>query len=55
MVAMEQAYDQLKAPIVRVAGRDSPIPFANSLERGVWPGTDDVVAAIRRVFASRPD
>jgi pyruvate/2-oxoglutarate/acetoin dehydrogenase E1 component len=54
MVAMEQAYDQLKAPIVRVAGRDSPIPFANSLEGGVWPGTDDVVAAIRRVIAS-PD
>lgn len=54
MVAMEQAHGQLKAPIVRVAGRDSPIPFANSLEGGVWPGTDDVVAAIRRVVAS-PD
>jgi pyruvate/2-oxoglutarate/acetoin dehydrogenase E1 component len=51
MVAMERAYDRLKAPIVRVAGRDSPIPFANSLEGGVWPGTDDVVAAIRRVIA----
>ncbi len=52
MVAMERAYDRLKAPIVRVAGRDSPIPFANSLENGVWPGTEDVVAAIRRVVAS---
>ena len=39
MVAMEQAWDRLRAPIVRVAGRDSPIPFANSLENGVWPGT----------------
>lgn len=54
MVAMERAHDRLKAPIVRVAGRDSPIPFANSLESGVWPGTADVVAAIRRVVG-KPD
>lgn len=50
MVAIEQA-GSLKAPVVRVAGRDSPIPFANSLERGVWPDAQDVVAAIRRVMA----
>ena len=53
MVAMERAWDQLRAPVVRVAGRDSPVPFANSLENGVWPSTEDVVAAIRRVMAGR--
>jgi pyruvate/2-oxoglutarate/acetoin dehydrogenase E1 component len=53
MVAMEQAWDRLTAPIVRVAGRNSPIPFANSLENGVWPGTADVIAAIRSVAADR--
>jgi pyruvate/2-oxoglutarate/acetoin dehydrogenase E1 component len=47
MVAIEQAWDQLKAPVVRLAGRNSPIPFANSLENGVWPGTEDVVRAVR--------
>ena len=41
--------DHFKAPIVRVTGRNSPMPFANSLENGVWPGTEDVVAAIRQV------
>lgn len=51
MVAMEQAFDYLRAPIVRLAGRDSPIPFANSIEDGVWPSTDDVVKAIQRVLA----
>jgi pyruvate/2-oxoglutarate/acetoin dehydrogenase E1 component len=51
MVVMEQAFDQLQAPIVRVAGRNSPIPFANSLEKGVWPDTKDVVNAIRKVMA----
>ena len=54
MVAMEQAWDQLKAPVVRVAGRNSPVPFANSLENGVWPGTQDVIDAILRVMAPAP-
>ena len=50
MVAMEQAFDYLQAPIVRVTGRHSPIPFADSIEAGVWPDTDDVVKAIRKVM-----
>jgi pyruvate dehydrogenase E1 component beta subunit len=51
MVVMEQAFDYLQAPIVRVAGRNSSIPFADSIEKGVWPDTDDVVNAIRSVMA----
>lgn len=51
MVVMEQAFDYLQAPVVRVAGRNSPIPFADSIEHGVWPDTDDVIAAIRKVMA----
>ncbi len=50
MVVMEQAFDYLQAPIVRVTGRNTPIPFANSIENGVWPGTEDVIRAIRRVL-----
>lgn len=49
MVAMEQAFDFLKGPIIRVAGRHSPIPFADSLEKGVWPETEDVIKAILAV------
>ena len=51
MVAMEQAFEYLRAPIVRVAGRHSPIPFADSIEQGVWPSTDDIIEAIRKVMA----
>lgn len=50
MVVMEHAFDYLQAPIVRVTGRNSPIPFADSIEKGVWPETEDVVAAIRQVM-----
>jgi pyruvate/2-oxoglutarate/acetoin dehydrogenase E1 component len=51
MVVTEQAFDYLEAPIVRVTGRHSPIPYADSLERGVWPDVDDVVEAIKQVTA----
>jgi pyruvate dehydrogenase E1 component beta subunit len=51
MVAIEAAFDYLQAPIVRVTGRNTPIPFADSLENGAWPGMEDIVAAIRKVLA----
>jgi pyruvate dehydrogenase E1 component beta subunit len=51
ITAMEEAFEYLRAPIVRVTGRDTPIPFADSIEKGVWPETDDVVAAIHNVMA----
>jgi pyruvate/2-oxoglutarate/acetoin dehydrogenase E1 component len=51
MVVIEQAFDYLRAPIVRVTGRNTPIPFADSIERGAWPQTEDVVAAIHKVMA----
>lgn len=49
-VVMEQAFDYLHAPVVRVTGRNTPIPFADSIEKGCWPETEDVVAAIRAVM-----
>jgi len=51
MVAMESAFDYLRAPIVRVAGRDSPVAFANSLEKDAWPTAQDVEKTIRTVMA----
>ncbi len=49
MAVMEQAFDYLHAPIVRVTGRNTLITFADSIEKGCWPETEDVVAAIRKV------
>jgi len=50
MVVIEKAFEYLKAPILRVTGRNTPIPFADSLENGVWPSTEDVTNAIRNVM-----
>ncbi len=48
-VVMDACFDELDAPIVRVAAPDVPVPFSPPLEAFVAPGADDVVDAIRRV------
>lgn len=50
LVAMEGAFEYLHAPILRVTGRNSPVPFADSIENGVWPDTGGVLDAIRHVM-----
>jgi pyruvate/2-oxoglutarate/acetoin dehydrogenase E1 component len=51
MVVFEKAFEYLQAPVVRITGRTSPIPFADSIENGVWPDMEDVVKAIRDVMS----
>jgi pyruvate/2-oxoglutarate/acetoin dehydrogenase E1 component len=47
---MEDCFDDLDAPIVRVAGPNIPIPFSPPLEAFATPGAADVEAAVRRVL-----
>lgn len=49
MQIMEHAFDYLDAPIVRVAGRNVPIPYNLRLERAAVPQDDDVIKAIREI------
>lgn len=51
MVVVEEAFDYLEGPIVRLTGRDTPVPFANSIENGVWPDTEGVIDAVRQLMA----
>ena len=46
---MEHAFDDLDAPVVRVAGEDVPMPYAANLEKLALPTTDAVVAAAKQV------
>jgi pyruvate dehydrogenase E1 component beta subunit len=48
-VAMEQAFDWLDAPVVRVAGEDVPLPYAANLEKFALPNPDRIAAAARQV------
>ncbi len=47
MQVMEQAFDWLDAPIMRVTGKDVPMPYAANLEALALPQIDDIVAAVR--------
>jgi pyruvate/2-oxoglutarate/acetoin dehydrogenase E1 component len=43
------AFDDLDAPVVRVTGRDVPMPYAKPLENMVLPSTERVKQAVRQV------
>ncbi len=46
---MEQAFDHLDAPVLRVAGKDVPMPYAANLEALALPQVADIVEAARAV------
>ncbi len=48
---MEGAFDYLEAPVVKVSGRDTPVPYAYSLEMGQWPDFSDVYRAAKETLA----
>jgi pyruvate dehydrogenase E1 component beta subunit len=47
---MEQAFDYLDAPVVRVSGKDVPMPYAANLEKLALPSVNDVVEAAKAVM-----
>ncbi len=48
-IAMEELFDELDAPMVRVTGKDVPLPYAANLEKLALPTPDDIVDAARGI------
>lgn len=46
---MEEAFDYLDAPVVRITGRDVPMPYAANLEKLALPNVAEVVEAAKAV------
>jgi len=46
---VDEAFDYLDAPPIRITGKDVPMPYAANLERMALPSVDDVVSAAKRV------
>jgi pyruvate dehydrogenase E1 component beta subunit len=46
---MENAFDYLDAPVLRVTGKDVPMPYAANLEKLALPSVADVVQAVKAV------
>jgi pyruvate dehydrogenase E1 component beta subunit len=46
---MQEAFDDLDAPVIKVAGKDVPLPYAANLEKLVLPQAEDIVEACKQV------
>ena len=51
MQVMEHAFDWLAAPIVRVCGKNVPMPYSSILEDAVIPSEKDLISSIRQLIA----
>ena len=47
----EEAFEDLDAPVKRIAAPDTPVPFAPSLEKAFIPQVEDVAAGLRELAA----
>ena len=47
---MQQAFDYLDAPVITIAGKDVPMPYAENLEKLALPNVDEVVSAVKTVM-----
>jgi acetoin:2,6-dichlorophenolindophenol oxidoreductase subunit beta len=53
MVAESDAFDFLDAPIIRLGGAESPIPYNPDLERAAVPQTNDIEDAARKLVRAQ--
>ncbi|MGB6495170.1 MAG: pyruvate dehydrogenase complex E1 component subunit beta, partial [Methylocella sp.] len=47
---MEGAFDYLDAPVIRICGKDVPMPYAANLEKLALPNAGEIVAAAKAVL-----
>jgi len=53
VIAGSEAFDYLDAPIIRLAGRDMPIPYNRTLEYHTVPQVENIVEAARQLAQGR--
>nr|WP_325251328.1 alpha-ketoacid dehydrogenase subunit beta [Amylibacter sp.] len=53
MVAESDAFDYLDAPVLRLGGAESPIPYNPDLEKAAVPQVPDIITAVRDLLEGR--
>ncbi len=48
-LCMEQGFDDLDAPVMRVTNEDVPLPYAANLEKAALIDTDRIITAVKKV------
>ncbi len=46
----ENAFDYLDAPVIRVTGKDVPLPYAANLEKIALPQVDDIIKTVLKIW-----
>ena len=46
---MEEAYDDLDAPVLRVAGKNTTIPYNLNIEQACIPGVEEIIEGILNI------
>jgi pyruvate dehydrogenase E1 component beta subunit len=49
-IVAEEAFRYLKGPIQRLTAPDVHVPFSPALEEKLFPGKDNIIAAIKRIL-----
>jgi len=52
-IAESEAFDHLDAPIMRLGGAETPIPYSPILEKAAVPQVDDIAEACRKLASGR--
>lgn len=52
-IVVEEAFDALRAPIIRVTTPDTQIPFSPALEKQLYPSSSTIADAVRAVVGER--
>jgi pyruvate dehydrogenase E1 component beta subunit len=50
-ICMEEGFDDLDAPVIRVTNEDVPMPYAANLEKAALVNADKIAAGVRKLFA----
>jgi pyruvate dehydrogenase E1 component beta subunit len=48
-ICMEEGFDDLDAPVIRVTNEDVPMPYAANLEKAVLINADKIVAGVQKI------
>ena len=48
-ICMEDGFDNLDAPVLRVCNEDVPLPYAANLEKAALVDADRVIEAVKKV------
>lgn len=52
-IVAEEAFDCLKAPIMRVTTPDTHVPFSPAIEKQLYPNADKIADAVRKAMAAK--